>query len=99
MLTDKNIDLRVIKNIHSKKSSIVRQLIIQLNKSKPTLFGLLLKINFAFKYSKNFEKGPGKCSQLNPILVKLQMFGFATDVPMGYLVRKPTKTKCNGIFF
>ena len=44
MLTDKNTDLRVIKNKHSKKSSTVRQLIIQLNKSKPTLFGLHLKV-------------------------------------------------------
>ena len=43
MLTDKNIDLHVIKNKHSKKSSTVTQLIIQLNKSKPTLFGLHLK--------------------------------------------------------
>ena len=43
MLTDKNIDLRVIKNVHSKKSSITRQLIIQLNKSKAMLFGLHLK--------------------------------------------------------
>ena len=43
MLTDKNIDLRVIKNRHRKKSSTVRQLIIKLNKSKPTLFGLHLK--------------------------------------------------------
>ena len=43
MLTDKNIDLRVIKNVHSKKSSIARQLIIQLNKSKAILFGLHLK--------------------------------------------------------
>ena len=43
MLTDKNIDLRVIKNVHSKKSSIERQLIIQLNKSKAMLFGLHLK--------------------------------------------------------
>ena len=43
MLTDKNIDLRVIKNVHSKKSSIARQLIIQLNKSKAMLFGLHLK--------------------------------------------------------
>ena len=43
MLTGKNIDLRVIKNRHMKKSSTVRQLIIQLNKSKPTLFGLHLK--------------------------------------------------------
>ena len=43
MLTDKNIDLHVIKNKHSKKSSTVTQLIIQLNKSKPTLFCLHLK--------------------------------------------------------
>ena len=43
MLTDKNIDLRVIKNVLSKKSSSARQLIIQLNKSKPILFGLHLK--------------------------------------------------------
>ena len=43
MLTDKNIDISVIKNVHSKKSSIARQLIIQLNKSKPILFGLHLK--------------------------------------------------------
>ena len=42
MLTDKNIDLRVIKNVLSKKSSTARQLIIQLNKSKPILFGLHL---------------------------------------------------------
>ena len=39
MLTDKNIDIGVIKNVHSKKSSIARQLIIQLNKSKAILFG------------------------------------------------------------
>ena len=44
MLTDKNINLRAIKNIHSKKSSILRQLIIQLNKSKPKLFSLFLKL-------------------------------------------------------
>ena len=43
MLTDKNIDISVIKNVHSKKSSIARQLIIQLNKSKAILFGLHLK--------------------------------------------------------
>ena len=43
MLTDKNIDISVIKNVHSKKSSIARQLIIQLNKSKAMLFGLHLK--------------------------------------------------------
>ena len=43
MLTDKNIDISVIKNVHSKKSSIARQMIIQLNKSKATLFGLHLK--------------------------------------------------------
>ena len=43
MITDKNIDLCVMKNIHSKKSSIARQLITQLNKSKPILFGLHLK--------------------------------------------------------
>ena len=44
MLTDKNINLRATKNIHSKKSSILRQLIIQLNKSKPKLFSLFLKL-------------------------------------------------------
>ena len=43
MLTDKNIDISVIKNVHSIKSSIARQLIIQLNKSKAILFGLHLK--------------------------------------------------------
>ena len=71
MLTDENISLFHIKSKHSNKSSIVRQLIIRLSKSKTTLFGLLLKLlesfenksNFSVKYSKNLENGPSKCFQ------------------------------------
>ena len=71
MLTDENISLFLIKNKHSNKSSIARQLIIRLNKSKTALFDLVLKLlesfenkrNFPLKYYKNLENDQSKCSQ------------------------------------